>query len=209
LPITLVFLHEGSIPSVNICSAWIILNYSFFYLSIALMAWTSIERYLFIYHERIIMRHYILLHCAPIGCIVLYGSLFYISTVILYTCEPDYDTHRYVCGGACYQYEPIFGLIDWIGNVLGTISIIIIVNITIIIRHLVQKRRMKRAVNPINRNHQWVKIILREDFLLNKSSFFFYFVASFIKIKCTINCCFNALYYWLGSIYNNCTYSNI
>ncbi|CAF1158657.1 unnamed protein product [Rotaria sordida] len=155
LPITLIFLHEEAIPSENICSAWITLNYSLFFLSIALMAWTSIERYLFIYHERVITKRYVLLHYGPIGCIVLYGPLFYLSSIVWHTCQPFYDVHRYVCGGACYQFELALGLIDWIGNILSTVFITFIINIIIIMRHLVQKHRMKRAVVSINRTQQW------------------------------------------------------
>ena len=120
------------------------------------MAWTSIERYFFIYHERFILRHSILLHYIPILCILLYGPLFYLSAVVWHTCEPYYDLNRYVCGGACYQYELTLGLIDWIGNVLGTVSITFIVNIIVIYRYLIQKHRMRNALHQINRNQQWV-----------------------------------------------------
>jgi len=171
LPITLLFLHEGAVRSETICSAWIILNYSLFYLSVSLMAWTSIERYLFIYHERFIIRHYILLHYGPVVCILLYGPLFYLSAVLWYQCQPNYNIHRYICGGACYQYEFALGFIDWIGNMLSSIFITFIVNIIIIIRHLMQKHRMKRVIIPINGNHQWVKLLKKLFFLLDE--FFF------------------------------------
>jgi hypothetical protein len=128
------------------------------------MSWTSIERYLFIYHERLIMRHYILLHYGPIGCIVLYGPLFYLCAILWYTCQPSYDIHRYVCGGACYQYRLGLGLIGWTGNMLSNVFIIFIVNIIIIIRHLMQKHRMKRVIISINRNPQWVKLLKENVF---------------------------------------------
>ncbi|CAF4366190.1 unnamed protein product, partial [Rotaria sordida] len=57
--------------------------------------------------------------------------------------------------GACYQFELALGLIDWIGNILSTVFITFIINIIIIMRHLVQKHRMKRAVVSINRTQQW------------------------------------------------------
>lgn len=116
------------------------------------MAWTSIERYLFIYHERIILRHYILLHYIPICLVFIYSPLYYFSAVVIHQCEAFYDRNRYVCGGACYQYERVLGLIDWVGNVLGTVFITVIVNIIIIIRHLIQKHRMRNVVNQ-----QWVR----------------------------------------------------
>ena len=90
---TLYFLYEGTVYSENKCATWITFNYSLFQLSIFLMTWTSVERYFFIYHERFIMRHIILLHYGPITILILYCSVLYVGIVILYTCQPAYDIH--------------------------------------------------------------------------------------------------------------------
>lgn len=135
------------------------INYSLFLSSILLMAWTSIERYLFIYHERFIIRHIISLHYVPIIIIILYSIFYYVGAVLLYNCEPAYDIHVYVCGGACYQYGLEFGLIGMILNAMGSVTTTFIVNIILIIRHIIQRRRMKRTVIHARKSQEWVRII--------------------------------------------------
>jgi hypothetical protein len=144
------------ISTKNGCTGWITLNYSLSLLSIILMAWTSIERYLFIYYERFMIRHYILLHYIPIGCIIIYCPLFYIGVVVLYTCQPVYNVNLYLCGGACYQLESALGLIDWMGNGIAMVMITFIVNVILILRHLIQRHRMRRAVITADGRSQWV-----------------------------------------------------
>jgi hypothetical protein len=161
LPITLIYLHNGFVPSKNICTGWIVLNSSLFLLSITLMGWASVERYLFIYHERIIIRHYVLLHGVPILCLLLYCPLFYLGAVVLHKCQSDYDVYQYVCGGACYQHELALGMIDWIGNVLCVVFFTFVVNLILIIRHAMQRNRMKRCIFIAGKNQQWVRTVMR------------------------------------------------
>jgi hypothetical protein len=160
LPITLIYLHNGFVPSESICTGWIVLNYTLFLLSITLMAWASVERYLFIYHEQIILRHYALLHYAPITTSWLYSILFYLSTVVLYKCESIYDVHQYVCGGACYERDLCLGLIDRIGNVLCMVFFTFIINLILIIRNVTQRHRMKRCIITAGRSQQWVRTVI-------------------------------------------------
>jgi len=159
LPITLVYLQNGAVYSERICTGWIVLNYSLFLLSITLMAWASVERYLFIHHEQVIIRHYILLHYVPVGCLLLYCPLFYLGTMLLYKCKSDYNVYRYVCGGPCYQYERVIGLIDRLGNVLCVILVTFVINLILITRHIIQRHRMKGCIITTNRKQQWVRIV--------------------------------------------------
>jgi hypothetical protein len=154
----------------NRCVFWIMINYSLFLMSIILMAWTSIERYLFIYHERFMLRHIISLHYIPIIVIILYSIFFYVGTVLLYNCESTYNVHLYVCGGACYRYRLEFGLIDVIINAMGSVWTTFIVNIILITRHVVQRRRMKRSVIPAKKSQEWVR------FYFSHYTFLFIFI---------------------------------
>ncbi len=159
LPFTLIFLHEGSIKLESICTFWIMINHTLFLTSIMLMAWTSIERYLLIYHERLMLRHIILLHYAPIITIILYSIFFYVGSILLYKCQPTYNVRLYVCGGACYQYQLQLGLIDMIVNAMRSVMTTFIVNLVLIIRHVLQRYYMKRSVIPISKNLQWVRLL--------------------------------------------------
>ncbi|CAF1053419.1 unnamed protein product [Adineta ricciae] len=157
LPITLYYLNYGTIYSESRCSAWITLNYSLFQLSIFLMTWTSIERYLFIYHEHFIMRHLILLHYVPIIFFSLYCPLLYTGIVILNTCQPVYDVHLYICGGPCYSLVLTTGLLDWIGNGMSMEMTTLLMNIILIIRHFIQRHRMKKAILTAAGRQQWTR----------------------------------------------------
>lgn len=156
LSFTLYFLHEGTIHSESRCAAWITLNFSLFQLSIYLMAWTSIERYLFIYHERLILGHIILLHYAPIVLVSMYCPLFYMGTVLLHNCQPIYDVRLYICGGPCYSFELGLGLFDWIGNGICMEMVTLITNIVLIIRHIIQRCQMRRVIVTADGRHRWV-----------------------------------------------------
>ncbi|CAF3953876.1 unnamed protein product [Rotaria sp. Silwood1] len=155
LPITLYFLYEGSIYFENRCSAWITLNYSLFQLSIFLMTWISIQRYLFIYHEQFILRHMILLHYGPVIFLYLYCPLLYVGIVVLYKCKPIYDVKLYICGGPCYSLELGLGLFDWVGNGISMELTTLIVNVIVTIRHFIQRYRMKRAILTVDGRRQW------------------------------------------------------
>ena len=156
LSFTLFFLHGGTIYSQTRCSAWIVVNFSLIQLSIFLMAWTSIERYLFIHHNQLIRRHLIALHYGPIVAVSLYCPLFYTVFVVLYRCETAYDVRMYICGGPCYSTVPAIGFFDWLGNGLCIETVIVIVNVMVITRHLVQRHRMKRMIVTANARRQWV-----------------------------------------------------
>jgi hypothetical protein len=126
-------------------------------MSIILMAWTSIERYLFIGHERFMLRHIILLHYAPTITTILYSIFFYVVAVLLYKCQSVYNVHLYVCGGACYQYQLGLGLIDMVLNAMCSVITTFVVNLVLIIRHVLQRYYIKRSVTPISKNLQWVR----------------------------------------------------
>ncbi|CAF1583133.1 unnamed protein product [Adineta ricciae] len=155
LSFTLYFLHEGTIYSEHLCTPWITLNYSLYLLNILLMAWTSIERYLFIYHEQLITQYRIYLHYIPILVIILYCPLFYIGIVVLYPCQPVYHVDVYLCGGACYQFEQVLGLLDWVGNGMTMVWVTFMLNVILIIRHVYQRFRMRRMIITADRRSTW------------------------------------------------------
>lgn len=137
------------------------------------MVWTSIERYLFIYHERFILRHMILFHYGPITILSLYCSVLYVGIVVLHTCQPAYNVYLYICGGPCYSTEPFLGMFDWIGNGVIMQFGILVINIILILRHVIQRYRMKQSVITAARRQQWVRrhCVNSEDL---KSFFFRY-----------------------------------
>jgi len=204
LPITLIYLENGAVYSERICTGWIVLNYSLFLLSITLMAWASVERYLFIHHEPMITGHYILLHYVPVGCLLLYCPLFYLGTVLLYKCKSNYNVYRYVCGGPCYQYQPIIGSIDRLGNVLCVVLVTFVINLILIIRHIIQRHRMKRCIITTNGKQQWVRIVF-----VRIQINFLYMIASLIEIDYASTFALVTKRDWMDSIFYDYIYSNL
>ena len=170
LSVTLYFLQKGTIHYEKYCGPWITLNYSLFQLSIFLITWTSIERYLFIYHEILMNRHFILLHYFPIGFLSFYCPALYVGIVLLHTCQTNYDVRLYICGGPCYSLEQTLGLLDWVGNGICMEMLTLIINLLLIIRHLLQQHQMKRMILTVDRRQRRVN----QNFLLVRIFIFFF-----------------------------------
>lgn len=159
LPFTLSFLYTGFIYNTKICPAWILINYSLFILSIILTAWTSIERYLFIYHEQIITSHRIVLHYFPIAFFTVYTPSFYTGAVIFYPCQQAFSVYNYLCGGPCYLFSIAPCMTDWTINVGLVLLTTGILNITLIVVNIRQRYRMRGAIITVGKRHQWVSRI--------------------------------------------------
>jgi hypothetical protein len=166
LPFTLTYLYRGFVRDMTICSGWVLVNYTLFILSMSLTTWTSIERYLFIYHEQFIKKHSILLHYFPISFLTVYTPSFYVGLVIFYRCQQAYTSYSYICGGPCYLFQIVPCMIDWSINVGFILLITCVVNIMVIISNIQQRHRMKRAIITARKSQQWVKRI--ESFFYNK-----------------------------------------
>ncbi len=160
LPFTLTYLYHGFVRDMSICSGWVLVNYTLFMLSMSLTAWTSIERYLFIYHEQFIKRHSILLHYFPISFLTIYTPSFYVGLVIFYRCQQAYTSYSYICGGSCYLFQIVPCMIDWSINVGFILLITCVVNIMVIISNIHQRDRMKRAIITARKSQEWVKRIV-------------------------------------------------
>ena len=156
LPFTLSFLYRGSLSYKSLCPVWILINYTLFILSIILIAWTAIERYLFIYHDHFMKRHRFLVHYAPIGLFIVYTPMFYVGLVIIYPCEQAYDVRSFICGGPCYLLYSLPTFIDWSFNVIFTLLVTCFFNVLLIVCNVLQRQRMKRAIITAGTSSQWV-----------------------------------------------------
>ena len=157
LPFTLAFLYHGQVLDQTICPGWILVNYTLFILSIILTAWTSIERYFFIYHAHFIKRHRLLLHYFPIAFFIIYTPVFYVGLVLFYPCQQAYTSYSYLCGGPCYLFQMVPCMIDWGINVLLVLLVTSIVNIVLIICNIQQRHRMRRRIITIRKSREWVR----------------------------------------------------
>ncbi|CAF3811668.1 unnamed protein product [Adineta steineri] len=144
LPFTLTVLHTGyvAVQSPLFCQFWIVYNYSIIVIGLMYMAYGCIQRYFLIFHRVFFQQHLIFFHYTPLVIFLIYPTLLYFGLVVIYPCEAAFDYTQFVCGGACYEYQFTLGLFDWLSNVFGPVIIGVIATTLLIVRVLIQKRRV-------------------------------------------------------------------
>ena len=146
LPLILFHLKVNVTPLSNgrFCLFWNYVDLSFYALISLLMLWTSIERYLFIYHSPCFQRRSLICfsHRLPLLLIPLYVSLFYSVAILIHPCENHFDFTQVVCGELCYYSQtPWLAVIDqWLNNILPALFIAVL-NLFLFVRVIWQKRR--------------------------------------------------------------------
>ena len=178
LPVTLIYSYTGYAPSQTnqFCSFWVGYNYGLYAGGLYLMAFASIERYFLIFHDRFIRRWSVALHYLPIIFCCVYPLTFYNVVIAVYPCEPTYIYDAYVCGGSCFQFEPLIGTIDYVIHVMSPTIIIILGNAILIVRFTSQKRFMQQA-------NTWRKYRLMYVQLLSISTLYFVIWIPFVTIS--------------------------
>jgi hypothetical protein len=118
MPLTLIVLHTGfvAVQSPLFCLVWPVYNYALIVISLMFMAYGCIKRYFLVFRRIFFKKHLILLHYMPLLFLLIYPPVLYVGLIAIYPCETDFDYTKFVCGGACYQYQ--VRLIEHINNVL-------------------------------------------------------------------------------------------
>ncbi|CAF1162618.1 unnamed protein product [Adineta ricciae] len=151
LPLTLQFLYSGRVrPAFSwFCLVWIWYNCSLHSMNLFLMAWTSIERHILIFHSHLLQssqqkfqRHYL-----PIIFSLFYIPLFYFICIFVYSCENTFNYTILLCGSICYNNLPWLAAFDWIVHICVPSSIIPVASIILLIRVIIQRKKMKRTLN--------------------------------------------------------------
>ena len=147
LPFTLIYSYLGYAPSQTnqFCSFWVAYNYGTSVTGTYLMAFASIERYFLIFHDRVIRRWSLALHYLPIIFCCVYPLTFYNVVIAVYPCEPTYVYDAYVCGGSCFQFEPLIGTVDYMIHAVAPTCLIVLGNVILAIRFTYQKHSMQQA----------------------------------------------------------------
>ncbi|CAF3816814.1 unnamed protein product [Adineta steineri] len=134
MPLTLIVLHTGfvAVQSSSFCLFWVVYNYSLSVIGLMYMAYGCVERYFLIFCRASFNKHLILFHYIPL--------LF----LLIYPCQTYFDYTQIVCAGACYQYEFSLGLFDCFSNVCTPVALSVIATSLLIVRVLIQKRRVNQ-----------------------------------------------------------------
>lgn len=138
--------------------------------NLVMAAWASIERHILVFYDRwlITKKNRFWIHYFPLLILILYGFIYYIIILLIYSCENMYTYTEEWCLYPCYYDNEKLALYDTIINSIVPIPIIIIFSILLIIRILKQKRTIRQPI-------QWKKyrrIIIQ---LLSISASFLFF----------------------------------
>ncbi|CAF1325883.1 unnamed protein product [Rotaria sordida] len=113
------------------------------------MAWASIERHILVFHDQWLLtkRKRLLIHYFPLLTIVLYGFIYYIIILLIFSCENMYAYEFDWCFYPCYYNNKSLALYDTIVNSILPTPIITIFSIALIIRVIKQKQTVHRHFN--------------------------------------------------------------
>jgi len=130
---------------------WTFIDYSFYTIQTLLFAWATIERHILVFYDRWLRTktQRICLHYFPLMLIVIYGLTYYSIIFFGTSCKNHYDSSKMYgmsidCIFSANSFIPKWGLIF---NQIVPTLLIIIFSVTLLLRVLLQKRRLHQSVN--------------------------------------------------------------
>jgi hypothetical protein len=140
------------------CAFWTWIHYSADISNLFLMAFACAERHwlLFCFNPLQTQRRRILYLYIPIILCIIYPWLFYFVFIFLYPCEPSYDYTQLLCLIPCYFFSNIVANIDTFTNNWLPIVAIPILCGTLLIRFLLQKRRVQVEIFRWKRDRRMI-----------------------------------------------------
>lgn len=163
LPIALHYLRLGNVQPMksSFCLFWIWYNFSLQTTNLILMTWTSIERHILIFHSNWVQTsigkwkwHYL-----PLILCVTYIPMFYLSCIILYQCENHFDYSSLLCGPICFNDVKWLSTFDWATNILIPSLMIPLGSISLLIRVLIQAKKMRRTIDWRSQRKMTIQIM--------------------------------------------------
>ncbi|CAF1484675.1 unnamed protein product [Rotaria sordida] len=169
----------------SLCLMWIFIDETLYTVSTIVVAWASIERHILIFHSQWLSssRRRFLIHYAPLALLVSYIILFHFVIIIFPPCENTYDYTQEICGHPlCFHDSKLIGTWDSIAhNIIPTLTIVIF-SITLLVRVLLQNRRMHQVV-------QWRKHRKMAIQLLSISMLYLFLYIPIMCIDLAELCC--------------------
>jgi len=131
------------------CSIWAYIDWAFYVMQIALFAWASIERHILIFHDGWITtrKKRFFIHYLPIIIIVTYYLIFYFIVYFFPSCENVLNNTGTICISVCLYNVTGFHVFETMVNNIIPCLTIVIFSITLLLRILRQKHRMRQAIH--------------------------------------------------------------
>ncbi|UJR37592.1 hypothetical protein I4U23_030290 [Adineta vaga] len=110
-----------------------------------IMAFASIERYIFVFHHIVLRKHHRLFYQLPIAICCAIPTIWYTVLIFGYPCQNSFSYFIFQCGTICYLTDSqVFNHIENIGFFMIPLCIIVVSNGILVVRVLIQKKNMKR-----------------------------------------------------------------
>jgi hypothetical protein len=153
LPMPISFYYRGYVTPATAayCTWWSFFEFTLDVANEHLMAIISVQRHILIFQPHILQVLYkrCLLYYLPLAIGILFPTIFYIIIIVFYPCDgTQWDFTSNGCGYAeCYfLYNKVLSTVDWLINNGLPLVIIILANVTLVIRVINQKRRRQQTI---------------------------------------------------------------
>ncbi|CAF1349195.1 unnamed protein product [Adineta steineri] len=150
IPWYLDFIRKGSVrPQIQArCLIWWLVNLGFYNTVSLILAWTSIERHILVFHDQwtSTRKKRFFVHYLPLVVLILYSITYYTIVIFFPPCKHDYKYKLPVCAASpCHLFHPVLGV--WEMGVHGCLSTIIVTffSIALLLRVVHHKRRRHRV----------------------------------------------------------------
>ena len=150
IPWYLIFIRQGYVwPRIPArCLMWWLVDLGFYNTTALILAWTSIERHILVFHNRWILteKQRFFVHYLPLILLLLYSTIYYTYVIFFPPCLHTFIYTLPVCAATpCHLLHPILGL--WEMGIHGCLTTIIVAcfSIALLVRVIVHKRRRNRV----------------------------------------------------------------
>jgi len=150
IPWYLDFIRKGSVsPSTPArCLIWWLIDLGFYNTAALILAWSSIERHILVFHNRWIStkKKRFFVHYLPLFILISYSTIYYTIVIFFPPCQHIFIYTLPVCAASpCHLLHPILGL--WEMGIHGCLSTILVTffSIALLVRVIVHKRRRHRV----------------------------------------------------------------
>ncbi|CAF0785049.1 unnamed protein product [Adineta steineri] len=157
-------LHRVSPATGAYCKTWMYIESTLDAANEFLVAVISIQRHTLIFRPNLLNIRFklYLLYYLPLLFCIIYPVVFYMGTIILYSCDDaQWNFTLNMCGDTiCYfSNNVVLAGYDWIVNTGLPIIAIILGNLILVIRVIKQKHRRQRTVSWSKQRHMTLQLI--------------------------------------------------
>jgi hypothetical protein len=129
------------------CLIWWLVDLGFYNTTALILAWTSIERHILVFHDQWIStkQKRFFVHYLPLFLLIFYSTIYYTIMIFFPPCQHTFIYTLPVCAASpCHLLHPILGL--WEMGVHGCLSTILVAffSIALLVRVIVHKHRRNR-----------------------------------------------------------------